>query len=164
MRGEETPLFGWLMGSHIGHLVMQVHFLVSGYLFYWVLIGIDPRPKPLAYWGRLLMLLMALSVHGFFAIVIMMGSTPLAVEWYGIVRPPWVTDPLQDTLNGGQVAWALSELPSLIVLVVLGVQWGRSDEREAVRSDRKADRDGDAELNAYNDRLAAFARRDQRDE
>ncbi len=51
-----TPLFGWLMGSHVGHVAMQAHFIISGYLFYWVLIGIDPRPKPLPYWGRLLLL------------------------------------------------------------------------------------------------------------
>ncbi len=156
-----TPLFGWLMGSHVGHIAMQVHFIVSGYLFYWVLIGIDPRPKPLPYWGRLLLLLMALSVHGFFAVALMMGTTPMAVEWYGLVRPEWVTDPLKDTLNGGQVAWGLSEIPSVIVLVAIAVQWSRSDDREASRNDRQAERDDDAELRAYNERLGALAQRDR---
>jgi putative copper resistance protein D len=148
-----TPAFGWLMGSHVGHVVMQVHFIVSGYLFYWVLIGIDPRPKPLPYWGRLVLLLLSLGIHGFFAVVMMMGTTPMAVEWYGLVRPEWVVDPLQDTLLGGQVAWGLSEIPSLIVLIAIAVQWSRSDERDAKRIDRQADRDGDAELNAYNEYL-----------
>jgi putative copper resistance protein D len=157
-----TPLFGWLMGSHIGHVAMQVHFIASGYLFYWVLIGIDPRPKPLPYWGRLLLLLMALSVHGFFAVALMMGTSPMAVEWYGIVRPEWVTDPLKDTLNGGQVAWGLSEIPSLIVLIAIAVQWSRSDDREATRNDRQAERDDDAELRAYNERLSAMTQHDQR--
>ncbi len=157
-----TPLFGWLMGSHVGHVGMQVHFVVSGYLFYWVLIGIDPRPRPLAYPGRILLLVLAVAVHGFFAVALMMGTEPMALEWYGLVQPPWVTDPLQDTLNGGQVAWALAEIPSLIVLVVIAVQWSRSDDREAAREDRKADRDGDIELNAYNERLAAIARQDDR--
>ena len=157
-----TGLFGWLMGSHVGHVAMQVHFMVSGYLFYWVLIGIDPRPKPTPYWGRLLLLLLALSVHGFFAVALMMDTTPLAAEWYGIVRPTWVTDPLRDTLNGGQVAWGLAEIPTVIVLVAIAVQWSRSDDREAVRADRQADRDDDAELRAYNEHLAALARRDQR--
>jgi putative copper resistance protein D len=101
-------------------------------------------------------------VHGFFAVALMMGTEPMALEWYGLVQPPWVTDPLQDTLNGGQVAWALAEIPSLIVLVVIAVQWSRSDDREAARGDRKADRDGDIELNAYNERLAAIARQDDR--
>ena len=145
-----TPLFGWLMGSHVGHVVMQTHFIVSGYLFYWVLIGIDPRPRPLPYWGRLLLLLLALAVHGFFAVIFMMGTTPMAVEWYGMVRPEWITDPLRDTLLGGQVTWGLSEIPSLIVLIAIAVQWSRSDEREAKRKDRQAERDGDAELDAYN--------------
>jgi putative copper resistance protein D len=108
------------------------------------------------------MLLLALSVHGFFAVALMMGTEPLAIEWYGIVQPPWITDPLKDTLDGGQVAWGLSEIPSLIVLIVIAVQWARSDDREATRMDRQADRDDDAELRAYNDRLAAMARRDER--
>jgi len=149
-----TPLFGWLMGSHVGHVVMQAHFIISGYLFYWVLIGIDPRPRPLPYWGRLLLLLLALAVHGFFSVAMMMGTTPMAVEWYGIVRPEWVTDPLRDTLLGGQVAWGLSEIPSVIVLIAIAVQWARSDEREAKRKDRAADRDGHAELEAYNEYLS----------
>ncbi len=154
-----TPAFGWLMGSHVGHIIMQLHFVTAGYLFYWVLIGIDPRPRPLPYWGRIVLLLLSLGVHAFFAVILMMGTTPMAVEWYGIVRPDWVTDPLQDTLFGGQVAWGLSEIPALIVLIVIMVQWSRSDDREAVRKDRQADRDGDAELNAYNERLASMNKR-----
>ena len=157
-----TPAFGWLMGSHVGHIVMQSHFLLSGYLFYWVIIGIDPRPKPLPYWGRLLLLLLSMSVHAFFAVILMMGSTPIAPEWYGIVRPDWIVDPLADSLNGGQVAWGIAEIPSVIVLLAIAFQWSRSDDREAKRKDRQADRDGDAELNAYNDRLAQLAEHDNR--
>lgn len=157
-----TPAFGWLMGSHVGHIVMELHFLFSGYLFYWVIIGIDPRPKPLPYWGRLLLLLLSMSVHAFFAVVLMMGTTPIAPEWYGIVRPDWIVDPLADSLNGGQVAWGIAEIPSMIVLLAIAFQWSRSDDREAKRKDRQADRDGDAELNAYNDRLARLAERDKR--
>lgn len=157
-----TPAFGWLMGSHVGHIVMEAHFLFSGYLFYWVIIGIDPRPRPLPYWGRLLLLLLSMSVHAFFAVILMMGTTPIAPEWYGIVRPDWITDPLADSLNGGQVAWGIAEIPSMIVLLAIAFQWSRSDDREAKRKDRQADRDGDAELNAYNDRLARLAERDNR--
>lgn len=154
-----TPAFGWLMGSHVGHVFMQLHFIFSGYLFYWVLIGIDPRPKPLPYWGRLVLLLMAISVHGFFALALMMGTEPLATEWYGIVQPPWIQDALKDSLDGGQIAWGLGEIPNLIVLIAIAVQWSRSDQKEATRRDRQADRDEDAELKAYNEHLAALNRR-----
>ena len=155
-----TPAFGWLMGSHVGHVVMQLHFILAGYLFYWVLIGIDPRPKPLPYWGRLVLLLLAISVHGFFAVALMMSTEPIAPEWYGIVRPDWITDALRDSLDGGQVAWGVGEIPNLIVLIAIAVQWSRSDAREATRLDRQADRDDDAELKAYNDRLAVLHGRD----
>lgn len=158
-----TPLFGFLMGSHIGHIVMQVHFVASGYLFYWVVIGTDPQPKPLPYWGKLLLLFMALSVHGFFAVILMIGvDAPLGTEWYSVVRPAWVTDLSADSGFAGEIAWGVSEIPTLIVILVLAFQWARSDDREARRRDRQADRDGDAELTAYNARLAALAARDER--
>jgi len=149
-----TGLFGWLMGSHVGHIAMEVHFLASGYLFAWIIIGIDPRPRPLAYWARFVILLVALALHALFAVVIMMGNTPLAIEWFGMVRPPWIPDPLADTRFGGGVAWGLGEIPTLILLVALGIQWSRADDREARRIDRQADRDNDAEMRAYNEYLA----------
>jgi putative copper resistance protein D len=42
---------------------------------------------------------------------------------------------------------------------VIAVQWARSDERDATRGDRQADRDDDAELRAYNERLARMGER-----
>ena len=68
-----------------------------------------------------------------------------------------------DTEFGGQIAWGISEIPTLIVLVALSWQWSRSDDKEARRLDRKADRDGDADLVAYNAQLARLAKRDARD-
>ena len=48
------------------------------------------------------------------------------------------------------------------VALILAVQWARSDDREARRLDRAADRDGDAELEAYNAMLTGMAERDAR--
>jgi putative copper resistance protein D len=44
--------------------------------------------------------------------------------------------------------------------IVVAVQWSRSDDREARRKDRQADRDGDAELTAYNSYLSRLPDRD----
>ena len=157
-----TPLMANLMGSHVGHLAMQFHFLASGYLFAWIVMGVDPVPKPLPYWAKFGLILLMVGVHGFFSVIVMMGSEPLAQEWYGIVRPDWVTDPLQDTRFGGQIAWGISEIPMLFMIMVVAWQWMRSDEREARRKDRQAERDGDAELTSYNDYLAQLDERSQR--
>ena len=60
---------------------------------------------------------------------------------------------------GGAVAFALYAIPATIGLLI---QWRRSDQRDAKRLDRAADRDDDAELNAYNAMLAELAKRDSR--
>ena len=50
----------------------------------------------------------------------------------------------------------------IFMIIMVALQWSRSDEREAKRRDRQADRDGNAELNAYNERLAALDERSRR--
>lgn len=154
-----TPLFGMGMASHVGHVLMAVHFLFAGFLFYWVVLGLDPGPRQVPPWARLILLLVYVSLHGLFAVAIMSQTQPLAPEWFAQVQPPWITDPVTDTIDGGGVAWAFGEIPTLIVMLAVAVQWARSDERAARRLDRQADRDDDAELRAYNDRLAHLAAR-----
>lgn len=156
-----TPLFGWAMGSHLGHILMGLHFLLAGFLFYWVVLGLDPGPRTVPPWARLLMLLAFVSLHAFFAVAIMMSTIPLGTEWYSQVQPPWLMDSLKDSVDGGGVAWGIGEIPTLVVMLVVAIQWARSDDREAKRRDRRVERDGDSELAAYNARLAQMAVRDQ---
>ena len=68
-----------------------------------------------------------------------------------------MTDPLADQQLGGGLAWASGELPLLLVVIALLVQWSRQDERSARRDDRRADADGDADLVAYNAMLRRLA-------
>lgn len=152
-----TGIFGALMGSHLGHVFMLVHFLAAGYLFFWTIIGIDPMPRNIPYWARFLDLMASMGVHAFFGVIIMMASTAIASGWYLKVAPAWLVDPIRDQYAGGGIAWAFGELPSLVIVVALGMQWARSDEREAERYERKADLDGEAELAAYNAHLARLA-------
>ncbi len=42
-----TPLFDTLVQYHWGHELMSLHFLITGYLFYWGIIGVDPGPRRL---------------------------------------------------------------------------------------------------------------------
>ena len=151
-----TPLFATLMASHTGHIFMELHFLISGLLFSYVVIGADPSPRNVPYWARLMIVLVGLSLHAFFAIAIMQSSEPIGVDWYIQVQPPWITDLLADTTAGGSIAWALGEIPTFLLLVIVAVMWARDDTRLARQLDRAADRDGDAELKAYNAQLSAM--------
>ncbi|MER2606870.1 MAG: cytochrome c oxidase assembly protein, partial [Siculibacillus sp.] len=75
---------------------------------------------------------------------------------------PWASDLLADQHLGGGLAWGLGEVPMVAVALILAVQWARADDREAKRGEPAADRDGDAELTAYNAMLAGMADQDSR--
>ena len=67
-------------------------------------------------------------------------------------------DPLVDQQRAGTVAWGAGEFPTLMLAMLIAMEWYRSDRAEGERAERQAERDGDAELNAYNDYLATRAR------
>jgi cytochrome c oxidase assembly factor CtaG/putative copper export protein len=155
-----TPLFRWATTDHVGHEWMITHFLITGYLFVQSLIGIDPVKYRLAYPFRLLLLLGTMAFHAFFGLSIMTNQGLLLADWFGAMGRVWGATPLVDQQTGGGIAWSVGEIPTVILAIVVAIQWSRSDDRETKRRDRNADRTGEAELNAYNERLARLAQRD----
>lgn len=155
-----TPLFRWATTDHIGHEWMIIHFLITGYLFVQSLIGIDPVKYRLPYAFRLLLLLGTMAFHAFFGLSIMQSTGLLLADWFGSMGRTWGDSPLVDQQTGGGIAWSVGEIPTVILAIVVAIQWSRSDDRETKRRDRNADRTGEAELNAYNERLQKLASRD----
>ncbi|MEU6854191.1 cytochrome c oxidase assembly protein [Actinacidiphila alni] len=153
-----TPIFDHLMQSRTGHIAMMVHFLLVGLLFFWPIMGVDPGPHRPGYVMRMLELFAGMPFHAFFGIAVMMASEPMLSTFK---HPPASLgiDVLGDQTAAGGIAWAFSEIPSVLVLVALLFQWYTSEQRQARRSDRAADRDGDAELVAYNAYLASLEAR-----
>ncbi|MBV8931057.1 MAG: bifunctional copper resistance protein CopD/cytochrome c oxidase assembly protein, partial [Kutzneria sp.] len=149
-----SGLFDSALDHHWAHLAMNAHFILVGYLFYWPVIGVDPAPRQLPPLGRLGIVFVSIPFHALFGVILMSMQTVIGQNFYRSLALPWVTDELADQRLGGGIAWASGEIPLLLVMLALLVQWARSDERAARRSDRKADADGDAELAAYNAMLA----------
>jgi cytochrome c oxidase assembly factor CtaG len=156
-----TPLFENMITSHIGHLIMNVHFLLLGYLYYWVIIGVDPAPRRLSPLAKLALLLGALPFHAFFGLALMNSHSVLGSSYYQSLDLPWIDSLLFDQHAGGAIAWGGAEIPLVIVIISLLAQWSKGDEKEARRSDRKATLDNDAELVAYNAMLGRLASHDQ---
>ncbi len=157
-----TPIFRWATSDHIGHEWMIVHFLLAGYLFVQSLIGIDPVKTRYPYPFRLIQLLAAMTVHAFFGLGIMSSENLMLADWFGAMGRTWGSTPLEDQQAGGAIAWSVGELPNLVLALIIGYQWSRSDAKEAKRKDRQADRDEDAELKAYNAMLAQQAAADSK--
>ncbi|MFI6644077.1 cytochrome c oxidase assembly protein [Streptomyces sp. NPDC050504] len=153
-----TPLFDFLMESTAGHIAMMVHFLAVGLVFFWPIMGVDPGPHRPGYVMRMLELFAGMPFHAFFGISLMMASEPM-VKVYADPPASLGIDALSDQNAAGGIAWAFSEIPSVIVLIALVFQWYRSEQRQAKRADRAADRNGDKELAEYNAYLASLQSR-----
>jgi putative copper resistance protein D len=156
-----SSLFPALMSNHLGHTLMQVHFLLAGLLFFYVIIGVDPRPRPLHPLLAVGLLFVATALHAFFSLAIMSSSEVLARDYFTSLQRPYAWNLLADQHLGGGLSWGLGELPILLVLGVILVRWVRADDREARRHDRAADRAAETgtgvdELAAYNAYLASL--------
>ena len=161
-----TGLFGTLMGSHLGHQFMNLHFLLAGVLFFHVIVGVDPNPKRPPNVVRLVILLAAMSIHAFFSIALMSATTVLDGGYYSSIGNPMNLDLLENQYVGGSIGWAMGEFPILIALTAAFIQWMREDRRETERIDRKAARASamgeNDDLAKYNQYLAELARKDNK--
>ncbi|UFU06270.1 cytochrome c oxidase assembly protein [Ruania halotolerans] len=159
-----TPLFELALTTHIGHIAMVVHFSLAGYVFVNVLVGVDPGPRRPIYPLRLVLLFATMAFHAFFGIAIISMSTLLAADYFGALGLPWGVDALADQETGGEITWGIGEIPSLALAIGVAIMWARSDQREATRVDRAADRDSGAELEAYNAMMRRMAKDASREE
>ncbi|WP_297600955.1 cytochrome c oxidase assembly protein [Microcella sp.] len=159
-----SPLFSWAVTEHLGHQWMIVHFLLSGYLFVNALVGVDPAPYRPPYPIRLIILLATMAFHAFFGLSLLTGTGLLLPEWYGAMGREWGQTPIADQQTGGGIAWSVGEIPTLVLAMLVVWSWSRADGRESKRSDRRAERDGDADLAAWNRMLAQRAEHDRVDQ
>lgn len=184
-----TGLFELALRSHAAHMLMIGHFLLAGYLFFWVTIGVDAAPRAARGRGvgvsagaagtgtsgagqgrlapplRMLLVVVSMVLHAFLGIIIMQSTTLLAHDWFTRLPRAWGPDPLADQYTAGSIAWTFGEVPTMLVALAIVAQWIRSDEREQRRLDRIADRaeaEGreDDALAAYNAMLAELAQQD----
>ncbi|WP_267626205.1 cytochrome c oxidase assembly protein [Gordonia sputi] len=153
-----TGIFGTLTRYHWGHVLLTVHFIIVGYLFYWVIIGIDPGPRRIPFLARIGLLFAVMPFHAFFGIALMTMSTVVGDKFYSELMLPWVTDRLHDQWLGGAIAWGASEVPVVLVVVAIVAQWAKVDRREANRGDRHADTYEDTELDSYNAMLEELSK------
>lgn len=147
-------LYTPLVSEHAGHLGMNIVFLISGSLYFWEIIGVDPLPRRIKAMGRAAWLTGSLPIHMWFGVALMQMQEILGLEFYERLGLPWQVDLLHDQNVGGGVAWAAGQFPLIVVYLYVMVQWLKDDRKEMQAYDQQADLDGDAELNAYNDWLA----------
>lgn len=155
-----TDLFNWLMSYHFGHFFMGLHFLLSGILLFFVIIGVDPSPKRTPFILRIGILFVAISVHAFFSVALMSSSQLVDGGYFAEIARPWWTDFLADQRMGASIGWAMGEIPILLALIATFIQWIRADEKDAKRIERNSNRARQSgepdDLDKYNQYLSGL--------
>jgi putative copper resistance protein D len=121
------------------HELTHIHFIVTGCLFFWPLLGLDPLANRWPYPGRALLMVLSVPFHTVLGLTIMQDKTLLAGDYYPNLHLTWA-NPWSDQVTAGGILWAGGELISVTMLGILIIQWMRQSEREARRVDRALDR------------------------
>jgi len=157
-----TPILEPAMLYHAGHELMNLHFLLTGYLFALSLVDADPVPKRYPYPMRLVVLLATVAFHAFFGVALMSTETLLAPDYFGNMGRTWGGTALEDQVVGAGAMWAIGEVPTLVLAIFVVLSWLKQDKKDTKRYDRQAERDNDAELEAYNAMFARYSQADKR--
>jgi len=121
------------------HVLVHLHFVIIGCLFFWPLIGLDPLPGRLPYPLRALLMFLSTPFHTVLGLTVMQSASLFGGDWYPRLGLVWA-DPVVDQRLAGGILWAGGEFVSVAMLGALVVQWMRHAEREARRVDRALDR------------------------
>ena len=81
------------------HELVHVHFILTGCLFFWPLLGLDPLPNRWPYPGRALLMVLSVPFHTVLGLTIMQSKTLLGGDWYPNLDLAW-TDPWHDQVVG----------------------------------------------------------------
>lgn len=122
-----TSLFGLTLRHEWLHGALHAHFLVSGCLFFWPLVGLDPLPRRLPHVARLALLLLAVPFHAVLGVALLGMDRVLG-------GGRWT---LADQKVGAGILWASGDLLGLVAVGVVVVQWMAAEERAGARADRR---------------------------
>ncbi|WBC18024.1 cytochrome c oxidase assembly protein [Micromonospora sp. WMMA1998] len=134
-----TDLYEFTLRHEWAHELVHAHFIATGCVFFWPLLGLDPLPGRWPYPARALLMVLSVPFHTVLGLTIMQSTTLFGGDWYPSLNLSW-SDPWEDQVVAGGVLWAGGEFVSVTMLAVLVVQWIKQSEREARRLDRELDR------------------------
>ncbi|MET7878267.1 cytochrome c oxidase assembly protein [Micromonospora profundi] len=134
-----SDLYRYTLEHAWAHELVHAHFIMTGCVFFWPLLGLDPLPGRWPYPARALLMLLSVPFHTVLGLTIMQSSTLFGGDWYPSLNLDWA-DPKADQVLAGGILWAGGEFVSVTMIAVLVVQWVKQSEREARRLDRELDR------------------------
>jgi len=133
-----SPFYNFSLEHPLVHDLAHLHFLISGSIFWWVVIGKDPSHWRLSYPVKLGLLATGIPITAVLGLALTGVHSSIAPHFHTVA----------DVRSGGSILWVAGELTMLVAMGLLLFQWMRFDEREALRADRRADQEAEEALRA----------------
>jgi putative copper resistance protein D len=113
-----TPLFGWLMSGHWGHIAMQMYLLTYGYALMWRVIGIDGATDGVTK-NQIFLLLITEPIHIIFGVSLLLSNNIIGESIYLIIDRPYLQDLARDQKVGGVLSLVIGEVLIAWILMYL---------------------------------------------
>ena len=157
VRSGSAPALGWAMfvgaiyASHLPafydatlnnaalHAAEHLAYVGTALLFWRPIVGSDPGPSRLSHPARLFSLFLLMPAMTFLGLAIYGSDRPLYLP-YAASSPLLGTSAVSDQHLAGAIMWSAGMLFIVPAMVVVLVDWMRTDEREAERADARLDR------------------------
>lgn len=141
-----TGLYELSLRNDTVHAWVHIHFVISGVLFFWVIVGLDPGGWPIPHWTRILLVFLAVPAHAVVGVAILNSNQVIAADWYASLPHDWGSTALADQRTGAAMLWTVGDVLGLVAGGVVVARWIRSDQRRAARLDRQLDHEAAASL------------------
>lgn len=115
-----TPLYGTVQSDPLAHAAMHFHMFAAGFLFAWVIVGLDPSAHRAPGWMRLGALVVAAAAHATLAKLLYAHGLPHEAA----IRGAELRDGAQLMYYGGDVAELL--LAGVLIAGLIHGSPGRS--------------------------------------
>ena len=152
------PLVAWLLfavvmyASHFSglynlalahewvHAGEHLLYLLTGVLFWWPVVGLDPAPHRMSHPARILYVVLAMPLTAFLGVAIISASSPL-YPWYAHLPAPWGgANALSDQQDAGAIMWEFGGGASVVAVLLVAASWFRHEETRQRRIEDDMDR------------------------
>ncbi len=124
-----TPFYQFSLEHPLLHEFTHLHFLVSGLLYWWLVVGVDPSRWRLSFPAKLGYLAVGIPTTVILGLALTQTNASIAPLFHTV----------SDTHAGGAILWIIGELFTLGAMAIIVIQWMVVDNRAALRGDRSAD-------------------------
>ena len=115
------------------HIAQHASFITAATIFWWAIIDPTPIQGRLPYLGRLVIVVMALSLTFPLAAMLTFAATPWYEPYIG-QEQLWGLDPMIDQQIGGLIMWVGGIAPYFLAIAGLFIVAVRKDEEDSRRS------------------------------